>query len=181
MSSDNNVFKILDEEILHSPSPRWSVRKVRVQTPSGTERDYVIKVKEPFVMVLAVQDGKFLCVEQYRVTMRERSLEFVAGGIDVGEEPLATAQRELKEETGYEAQSFQRLGHFFDANGSCRLEGHVFLAEGLTFVGEDKDEYEEDLETRWVPIQEFEEMMRSGSIKDAKSIAAYTYWKLSQQ
>lgn len=172
---------ILSEEIIYSPSNRWDVVKLRVRMATGTERDYFIKSKKPFVIVIAEKDGHFLCVDQYRVTMKQRSLEFMAGGIDDEEEPIEAARRELKEETGYVAEHLKQIGSFFEANGSCRLHGHIFLAEGLTFTGEEREEYEADMETRWVPIKEFETMIRKGQLLDGKTITAYTHWKLLTQ
>jgi ADP-ribose pyrophosphatase len=181
MNSPQKNLTILSEEVIYTPSNRWDVRKLKVRLLSGTEREYFIKVKKPFVIVVAEKNGAFLCVEQYRVTMKQRSLEFMAGGIDDEEEPIEAARRELKEETGYVAEHLKQIGSFFEANGSCRLHGHIFLAEGLTFTGEEREEYEADMETRWVPIKEFETMIREGKLLDGKTITAYTHWKLRTQ
>ena len=83
-------------------------------------------------------------MRQYRHAIRRYLLEFPAGGLEPGEEPLAAAQRELREEAGLEAARWTSLGHFFSSPGFANEILHVFLAEDLRPAYADPDE-DEDL------------------------------------
>lgn len=115
------------------------------------------------------QDGNVLLVRQYRLACKEALLEIPAGGIDQGEEPLATAQRELQEETGYKAEEMHYLTAFYVAPGYCNEYVHLFLARGLIDSRLDADA-DESVELVRLPFRDALELIDSGEIHDAKSI-----------
>ena len=90
-------------------------------------------------VVLAVEDGHVLLVEQYRVPLNKNCLELPAGLIGdetVGEDPLEAAGRELEEETGYRATTLESLGEYYSSPGMVSESFTLVRATGLTKVSE---------------------------------------------
>ncbi len=101
-----------------------------VRFPSGqTIDDWGWVVTPDYVNVVAVTTaGEFLCFRQTKYAVSGETLAIVGGYLEPGEEPLDAAQRELREETGYQAATWQSLGHFVvDGNRGCGT-AHLFLA-----------------------------------------------------
>jgi len=121
------------------------------------------------VAVVAVDtEGYVALVRQLREPARKRLLELPAGTAEPGEEPLATAQRELKEECGLTGGEWRELAAFWTTPGFCRERMHVFAALGVE-RGEPSPAADEDLElVRW-PVAEIGE--RLDEIEDAKTLA----------
>lgn len=120
---------------------------------------------------LVVKDGLVLLVEQYRPAAGRQMLEIPAGTIDREEAPLECAQRELQEETGYSAENWEALGHVYPTPGYTNEVLHIFSASGLT-KGEQHLDEGEDINVRWIPLTQVEEMIDNGEINDAKTIIA---------
>ncbi|HEX8223688.1 MAG TPA: NUDIX hydrolase [Allosphingosinicella sp.] len=108
-------------------------------------------------VILAVDDGHVLLVEQYRVPIGARCLELPAGLVgdeEAGEEAAAAAIRELEEETGYRAERMADLGRYY-ASAGMSSEGFTLLrAEGLAKVGEGGGVAGEDIEVHRVRLAE---------------------------
>lgn len=114
--------------------------------------------------------GRVVMVRQYRHATGRYLLEIPAGGLEPGEAPEATAQRELQEETGFRAQAISRLGGFFLAPGYSSEYLHVYLAEGLSEDRLDGDE-DEDIEIEALEVEAALTLVDEGKIEDAKSVA----------
>jgi ADP-ribose pyrophosphatase len=121
------------------------------------------------VAVVAVDaEGYVALVRQLREPTRKRLLELPAGTAEPGEEPLATARRELREECGLTGGQWRELAAFWTTPGFCRERMHVFAAEGVEH-GEAAPAEDEELElVRW-PVAEIGE--RLAEIEDAKTLA----------
>ena len=121
------------------------------------------------VAIVAVDDEGFVAlVQQLREPTRRRLLELPAGTAEPGEEPLATAQRELREECGLSGGEWRELAAFWTTPGFCRERMHLFAAEGVAW-GEAAPAEDEELElVRW-PVGEIEERLHE--IEDAKTLA----------
>lgn len=139
---------------------------VVVEDWDGREREIV---EHPgSTAVVAVHDGAVVLVRQLREPTRKPLLELPAGTLEEGEEPLASAQRELAEEVGLHGGRWRELGGFWTSPGFLREYMHVFVAEDLEAGESDPDE-DEDVEiVRW-PLGELAE--RIGELEDGKTIA----------
>jgi ADP-ribose pyrophosphatase len=138
-----------------------------------------LTVRHPGAVVLLPrqEDGSLLLIKQYRHSVRQKLFELPAGTLEPGEEPLACAQRELAEETGYVATTWQDLGQLHPAPGFCSEVQHCFFATGLSACQAAPDE-DEIIEVVPMSATQVEQAIRDGSMTDAKSIALYTRAKL---
>lgn len=124
------------------------------------------------VAVAAVtEDGQMLMVRQYRKAAEQVVLEVPAGKRETDEDPMFTAMRELREETGYSAQKFRHLTSFYSSIGYSTEVIHIYMATGLTPGETDFDE-NEAIDTESYPVGELKQMVLSGQIIDGKTIAA---------
>lgn len=121
--------------------------------------------------VVAVDAGECVVLErQYRHAAGGFILEIPAGKLHGAEDPLACAQRELREEAGVVAADYTYLGSILTVPGFCDERIHLFLAQQLG-AAEQSLEPDEVLSLEWVPLRQAIEMIRTGAIQDAKTIA----------
>ena len=141
--------------------------------PNGTHSTHAI-VRHPGAVVIIPQaaDGSLLILRQYRHALGREILEFPAGTLNPGEQPLTCAKRELIEETNFSASEWVALGSVFPAPGFCDEVQHLFLARGLTpQIGKPDDD--EVLAVEKISIDDLERLISSGELMDGKSLAIY--------
>lgn len=117
-------------------------------------------------------DGDYILVRQFRFGSGDFTLEVPGGAMDPGEEPLQSAKRELREETGYEAESWTDLGSVAPNPAFLNNRCHHFLAEGAERVGELQQDAGEDVEVVVCTPEQLREHMRSGAIDHALALTA---------
>jgi ADP-ribose pyrophosphatase len=133
-------------------------------------------VEHPGAVTIVAIDSeeRLVLVRQFRAAARKRILELPAGTREEGEEPLATAKRELQEECGLTGGRWRELGGFWTTPGFTREYMHVYSAEGVV-EGEADPEEDEELElVRW-PLRELD--ARLGEIEDAKTLAGILLYR----
>ncbi len=173
----NNPWRALLSRRVYD-NPWISVREDEVVRPDGEPGIYgVVHYKNVAVGVLALEEDHVYIVGQYRYPLERYSWEIPEGGCPEGEEPLAAAQRELREETGLEATRWRMLGEAHLSNSVSDEYAVWFLATGLV-RGEARPEGTERLDVRRVPLRQALGMALDGRITDALSILALTSYAL---
>ena len=166
--SGEDVFK---GQLLH-------VVRDAITLPNGRAgtREY-IKHPGAACIVAEFEDGKLLLERQYRYPMGKVMIEFPAGKLDLGENPLVAAQRELKEESGYWARSWHTLGHMHPLIAYADEIIHIFHANGLV-QGDAKLDQDEFLQLFAATPEEITAMIADNRISDGKTIVAFFRWQL---
>ena len=140
---------------------------VVVEEWDGRERE-IVEHPGATAIVAIDREGCVTLVRQLREAARKQLLELPAGTLEEGEEPLASAQRELAEEVGLRGGRWRELAAFYTTPGFCRERMHLFLAEDLERGAANPEEDEEVEIVRW-QVAEIES--RLGELEDAKTIA----------
>ena len=149
-----------------------NLRVDEIRTPAGVEALREIVENGGAVAVVALDEQqRVVLVRQYRHAVRGLVIEVPAGKLDGDEDPLEGAARELREETGFRAGRYERLGSFYPAPAWSTELVYLYLATHLT-PGPMQPEADEALELLRVPLAEAIAMIHSGAIIDGKSIAA---------
>ena len=116
-------------------------------------------------------DGKVLLIDHYRYQTDTRGWEIPAGKIDEGESPEQAAARELLEETGHRAASFDYLGEYFPSQGSANLKFHAFVARGVAPVGAIQDT-NEVIGLKWFTPAEIRAMIAQNELRNGLTLTA---------
>ncbi len=143
-----------------------------VINPRGGKNVYgKVCFKNQAVGVIPVDEqGNTWLVGQWRYTLNKYSWEIPEGGSPAGEDPMETARRELKEETGLTACEIIPLMRIHTSNSVTDEEGFIYLARGLT-EGDTDHEDTEDITVRKLPLTDAIDMALRGEITDAMSLA----------
>lgn len=149
-----------------------NVRRDKVTAVKGETYREIIEHNGAVAMVAITDDGNIVMVEQFRYACGRPVLEIPAGKIDAGEtDPAAVAVRELREETGYNADKVILLGKINTSAAYSEEMISVYAMTGLTPGEQDLDE-DEALNVIEMPFGEAYDMAASGKLIDAKTIAA---------
>jgi 8-oxo-dGTP pyrophosphatase MutT (NUDIX family) len=155
-------------------SPHMRLRVDEVELPDGTVvADYYVREGAGFVSVLPLTgDGRVVLVRQYRYASDTMQLELPGGTLDLDEEPVACARRELLEETGYEAERFEPVATYAPEPVRATARAHVFLAFGAHQTRQPELDPTEHLAAELVALAEFRSMLRKGAIEAGSSLVA---------
>jgi ADP-ribose pyrophosphatase len=128
------------------------------------------------VAVLAFADARnIVLVKQYRFPVGELTWEIPAGKLDKGEDIRACARRELVEETGFRARSVKKVLSYWPTPAFSNELLHVFVARGLVPAVKSPDE-DEFIDHRIVPFDRALAWVRTGRIRDSKTVIALLFW-----
>jgi len=142
----------------------------RVQLPNGETIDLeTIRHPGAAAVVPLKDDGTVVLIRQFRHAAGGFIYEIPAGKLHPGEDPLHCASRELEEEVGYRAASFELLSSIFTAPGFADEVIHVYKATGLT-KGRQQLDRDEVLDVIEMPLSEAVAKIWDGTIRDAKTI-----------
>ncbi len=179
------------QEHIVSDSPRVSTRRMysgriinldidTVRFPNGTIGELEMirhpgaSAVVPFLTDPAGDDPTVLLIRQYRYAAERYLYEVPAGRLDPGEAPDACARRELREETGCQAERVEHLITMYTTPGFTDEKIHLFMATGIT-RGEDAREADEFIETETMPLSRALSLVEQGEIQDGKTALALMY------
>ena len=152
-----------------------NLRVDEVETSLNAKAVREVIEHKPAVGVLAItENDSILLVSQFRYAVGENMLEICAGIVEDGESFRETAARELQEELGYYPQELEEVSRFYTSPGFCEEMIVMFVARNLKPSKLSQDE-DEELSTVEIPIPEIPSLLKSGTIKDAKTWAALVW------
>ena len=165
----------MPNEILFQ-SKLYRIEKTWQTGRSGQLLERHVIVHPGAVGVLPIlDDGRVVLLRQYRIAVDAFLIELPAGTLEPGEEPIASAQRELIEETGYTAGKIEPLITFYSSPGILREQLHLFVATELT-PGNTALEDGEDIEPLLATWDEIRTMIARGEITDAKTLIGLLHY-----
>ena len=147
-----------------------------VRLPDGgqTYREYLIHPGAIAIMPI-LNDGRILLERQFRYPVDTAMIEIPAGKLEAGEDPLNCAKRELLEETGYTAQTWEFLGRIHPVISYSTEFIDIYLAKDLT-AGERSLDEGEFLDVFAASLEQMHEWIASGKITDVKTIISVYHW-----
>lgn len=153
--------------------------RVRLRTGKVTER---IKVEHPeaAAVVPFLDSERILMVRQWRYAIGRTTLEIPAGKIDPGESLEECARRELREETGYDAQKLLPIFSYFPAIGYSNEMIRIYAASRLTHLSNAQD-VDEISEVQIVELDAIHDLIMDGIIQDGKTVIGISLFKAKQQ
>jgi 8-oxo-dGTP pyrophosphatase MutT (NUDIX family) len=171
MNKKENPWKTLKKNTVYE-NPWIKVEHHEVLNPSGQPGVYgTVAFQNIAVGVIPIDTTNHTyLVGQFRFPLNAYSWEIPEGGCQLNTDPLATAKRELKEETGIIAQRWEKLQTIHTSNSVTDEFGIIYTAEDLEFFEANPDE-DEDLEIQRISLKEVLEMIKRGEITDSLSLA----------
>ncbi len=162
-------------EVIESSVQQWAgsflvADDVTVRLPDGrlAHRD-VLRHPGSVGVIALTDDNKVVLVHQYRTALEQVTLEIPAGKLDGGEDPESAIRRELKEETGYEAERVAFLCHIALAAGYSDEIMSLYMAMGLHFTGAEPDD-DEFIHVDLVNLDEMVDRVLDGRVIDSKTM-----------
>jgi ADP-ribose pyrophosphatase len=162
--------------------PGFVVRRDDVRLPDGTETEYHHVVEPPAVVVLPfTPDGDVVTIAEWRQAVGRVNRGLPAGSMEPGEDVETAARRELREETGYEAESVRTVGTFEPANGVSDAVHHHVVARGCTATA---DQALDDNESIRVVRRDYADLLAAavdGDLRDGRAVTALLRHELTSR
>ena len=170
-------WKTLNKRTIYDQAPWLVVELHSVELPGGRVIPDWPWIKTPdYINVVAItEDDTFLCFRQIKYGIPGSTLAIIGGYLEPGEAPLAAAQRELREETGYEAPVWIDLGHYLVDPNRGVANGYLFLARGARRVAEPASDDLEEQRLLHLTREEIENAMANGEFKVLAWAAAVAF------
>jgi 8-oxo-dGTP pyrophosphatase MutT (NUDIX family) len=147
---------------------------------TGRRHDFFVLECSDWANVIALtSDDDVVLVRQFRAGTRSITLEIPGGSVEPGESAARAVRRELREETGYAARAWKRIGV---VHPNPAIQGNrcsTYLARGCRVVGELQPDEGEDLAVELVPLRRIPDLIRRGRITHSLVIAAFHFLSLS--
>jgi 8-oxo-dGTP pyrophosphatase MutT (NUDIX family) len=178
MKSEINNWKTTNSNLAFE-TPWIKVTKHNVINPSGKPGIYgVVSFKNLAIGVLPIdEEYNTWLVGQWRYPLNTYSWEIPEGGGPLNDDPLISAKRELKEETGIVAGKYRELTRMHTSNSATDELAIIYIAQDLTFTNPEPEE-NEDLQVKKVPFNTVFEMVMNGEITDSLTMIAVLKTKI---
>lgn len=149
----------------------FKVRLDKVRRTNGSTMTLeLVEHNGGVVIACKPSPNEVMLIRQYRYPIDEELIELPAGRLEIGEDRLAAAKRELIEETGYEASNWTELPPIYTAPGFCNELLTCYLATDIKWVGKNLDE-DEETDVITVSLKEAWQMVLDRKIRDSKTVA----------
>ncbi len=147
----------------------------KVVLPNG-KTIFISYVNHPGAVIIAAlkDQNTVVMLRQFRPALGRYIFELPAGTIDPQEKPLTCAKRELKEETGYEAKKYKKLGAIYPVAGYSNEVIHIYKAEELVLKTSSPEDYEV-IDIKLLNRTQVKRLFQQGKLMDAKSICTFTH------
>lgn len=160
----SKVFRVTEDEATDDSG--FDIKRAIVRHPGSA-------------VVMPVEGDRVLLVRQFRLPAGKELWELPAGRIDEGETPLQAAQRELAEETGYTAETWELLSAYYPTPGFVEEKMNLYLATDL-HQGVATPMDDERIETRWFGREEVNRLIEAGEMEDGKTLIGFLLWDRRQ-
>jgi ADP-ribose pyrophosphatase len=179
MDETDLAWLTLDSAIDYA-CPGFDVVRDDVRLPDGTETEFHYVTEPPSVVILPfTEDGDVVVIHEWRHAVGRVNYGLPAGGLEGEDEDVrSAARRELAEETGYEANSVERLATFEPANGLFDSTYHYVVAHGCVPNGEQRLDHNESIAVGTTKFDELKQQAASGEFRDGRSALAVLQYAL---
>ncbi|WP_132057881.1 NUDIX hydrolase [Halorussus amylolyticus] len=177
-TDDPLAWETFDTRVAYS-CPGFDVRHDDVRLPDGTETDFDYLDESPSVVVLPfTPDGDVVVIEEWRQAVRRVNRSLPVGGMEPEDDDrAAAARRELREETGHEADSVEFLTSVEPANGIADSVLHFFVARGCTPTAEQELDHNESIRVDTTTLDDLREHVASREIRDGRTTLGILYYE----
>lgn len=163
--------------------PGFAVTNESVRLPDGTETDFDY-VSEPAAVVVLpfTTENRVVVIEEWRQAVKRVNRGLPVGSVEPTDETLeAAANRELCEETGYEAGRMTHLCSVEPSNGVADSVHHYFAAHDCTATGEQKLDYDESIHVQTTTLEQLHDAIRTGDLRDGRAVLGVLYYQLIEE
>ncbi|MFC7079616.1 NUDIX hydrolase [Halorussus caseinilyticus] len=177
-AADSLAWELLDSRVAYS-CPGFDVRNEDVRLPDGTETDFDYLAEPESVVVLPfTPDGEVVVIEEWRQAVRRVNRSLPVGGMEPDDDDRkAAARRELREETGHEADRVEFLTSVEPANGIANSVLHFFVARGCTPTAEQELDHNESIRVETTTMDELREHIADREIRDGRTTLGVLYYE----
>lgn len=159
--------------------PRITVLEDQVELPNGHQTDYIrFEVVGTSVIAIVINDkNQILLQKEYSYPINDFIYQFPGGGVPDGEDLKEGIRREIIEETGFNAQTIQPIGSFYNSIRRSDSQAHAFIATDLKVESTSLD-LEESIEVYWFSEAEIDHMIKQNIIKHNATLTTWAFYKV---
>ncbi|MFC7096894.1 NUDIX hydrolase [Halobaculum marinum] len=181
-ADDSLAWETLDTDLDYS-CPGFDVRRDDVRLPDGTETDFHYVDEPPAVVVLPfTPEGDVVLIEEWRQAVGRVNRGLPAGTVEDDDTDLATAaRRELREETGHEAETVEHLHTSEPANGFANSVHHYFLAHGCEPAADQDLDFNESIRPVTADYDTVREAVAAGDVRDGRAVQGIAMYELRRE
>ncbi|MBX0287335.1 NUDIX hydrolase [Haloarcula salinisoli] len=179
---DELAWETLATDIAYS-CPGFDIVHEDVTLPDGTETDFDFLREGDSVVVLPLTpESEVVVIEEWRQAVKRVNRALPAGSVESDDdEPRDAVSRELREETGYEAETVEHLYTAEPANGYADSVFHYFLAEGCEPTAEQDLDFNESIRVETTAFEDLLASVREGDLRDGRSAVGIMYYALFER
>ncbi|WP_227376803.1 NUDIX hydrolase [Haladaptatus halobius] len=176
---DPLAWETLDSDVAYA-CPGFDVRHEDVRLPDGTETDFdYLSEPESVVVLPFTEDGDVVVIEEWRQAVSRVSRGLPVGGVEPGDDDLASAaRRELAEETGYEAARVTHLTTVEPANGIANTVHHYFVADDCTPTGVQELDHNESIRPETTTLDALRKEIAADEVFDGRTALGVLYYEV---